>query len=173
MTGDGRETDAEGKVRAATHPDPDGVDAGSALSDVLKRWQHVNPEEIALLLSDDCLPKGTGRVATEFWAVPPAASLPSHERNIRLTDASITIIRGENHRTKVEEFIRQLRRKPDSYGFVKGSYFRNPSSTLRRRVRDAERQVLRHADLKTASQLVSHLTELFIPTMSNPKNLYL
>ena len=120
----------------------------SALTDALKRWQHVNPDEIALLLSDDCLPAGAGRVATEFWAVPPAASLPSHERNIRLTDASITITRGKDHRTKVEEFIRQLREKPDSYGFVKGSYFSHPSSTLRRRVRDAERRVLRHADLK-------------------------
>jgi len=120
----------------------------SALSDVLKRWQHVNPEEIALLLSGDCLPKGAGRVATEFWAVPPAASLPGHERNVRLTDASITIIRGESHRARLEEFIRQLREKPDSYGLIKGSYFRHPSSTLRRRVRDARRQVFRNADLK-------------------------
>lgn len=119
-----------------------------AMSEVLKRWKHVNLDEIALLLSDDCLPEVAGRVATEFWAVAPSASLPSHSRNVRLTDISTTIIREGNHRSKVEEFIKQLQQKPDSYGFVKGSYFRNPSSTLKRRVGDAEKQVSRNANLK-------------------------
>ncbi|HEX8137839.1 MAG TPA: hypothetical protein VF544_09640 [Pyrinomonadaceae bacterium] len=119
-----------------------------ALTDVLKKQKHVNTENIALLLSNDCLIGGSGRVATEFWAIAPSAPLPSHESNIRLKNASITVIREGNYRSNTKEFIDRLRQQPDSYGVVIGSFFRQPSSTLKIRVRKTRIQLKKYPDLK-------------------------
>jgi hypothetical protein len=119
-----------------------------SLADELKSEHHVNTDDISLLLSNSCLPKTTGRTATEFWIIPPTASLPNYNINVNLKNVSINVIREGNSRSSTEEFIEQLRQKPDSYGVIIGSYFLHPSSIIKRRVQEAVKQTKSYPNLK-------------------------
>jgi hypothetical protein len=118
----------------------------------LKERSRINPDEIDLLLSKgDCSPEVPGRVTTQFWAIPASAPMPEHYRRIKLGGASTTVIRKEDNRSRLTEFVKQLRKEPDSFGVVIGSFFRQPSRLLKSRVREAERYLKSRTDLKARS----------------------
>lgn len=122
----------------------------STLIEELRRWPHVKPGEIVLLLSRGCRPARPGRVTTEFWAVPHAATLPAHERKVTLDDASFEVVGevGQGAAKRAAEFIMQLRQTPDAYGVVLGTFYRRPAPSLKRGVRDAARLLRAEPDLR-------------------------
>lgn len=122
----------------------------STLVEELRRWPHVKPGEIALLLARDCMPSKPGRVTTEFWAVPSATTLPAHEREAALADVSLENVGevGQGVAMRAAELIRRLRQTPDTYGVVLGTFYRRPAPSLKRSVRDAARMLRAEPDLR-------------------------
>jgi hypothetical protein len=139
--------------------------------DELKKLHKVDVNDAVLLFSRRCRVTRPERVATEFWAIPRGASLPVHEKSIKINELSISIARQQNDKAHMETLLargeafpkvttepqasseteamaQMLRREPDSYGMVVGNYFSRPAAELKRRVLLAKQQLEKHPALR-------------------------
>ena len=139
--------------------------------DELKQLHKVDVNDAVLLFSRRCRAGKLGRVATEFWAIPQGASLPFHEKSIKINELSISMARQPNDKAHMETLLtrgeaypktttelqssseteamaQMLRRDPDSYGVVIGYYFSRPVAELQQRVLLAKQQLEKDPALK-------------------------
>jgi hypothetical protein len=104
------------------------------------------PEKVMFLRSAQCLSTKTPWItATEIWAIPEGASLPSFEesltsnqvRLVRLGKLPAPSNRGvRDYKPAVRDLIENLRRNPQNVGVVFGYFLEHPSPALRRRIRE-------------------------------------
>jgi hypothetical protein len=137
----------------------------------LKRQHNVSLNDVSLLFSRGCRAAGPGRVATEFWAIPRASSLPPHDKSIKISAISISVARQEKDKALMYRLLRNgegleetpvgptatsetdataqlLRSERGSYAVVIGFYFARPTAELKRRVRRARQQLEKDAALR-------------------------
>ena len=137
----------------------------------LRKSHNVNLNNSDLLLSRRCTAAKQELVATEFWAIPGTASLPPHEKNLRIANLSISVasrqaeqaymkpllvlgdplpddVKKHQAPSQTEAMAQMLRSEAGSYGVVIGFYFRGPSAQLRREVRLARQELEKDAGLK-------------------------
>lgn len=114
------------------------------ISTILEVDYDFTPERILYLRSEDCLGPDPIVAATEFWAVPNGAALPTSVESIRSnqiqseavgTEASST--KGtHNYKAAARELTMKLRARPRAVGVVLGYYYQKPSSAMQRRLHE-------------------------------------
>jgi hypothetical protein len=103
-------------------------------------------ERILFLRSEDCLGSDSAVAATELWAVPRGAALPTFVESIKSSQARLEIVGTKtllaagtkNYRLAIKELTTKMRAAPEATGVVVGYYFKQPSPEMKRRVSDAQ-----------------------------------
>jgi len=106
-------------------------------------------ERILFLRSEDCLGSDSAVAATELWAVPKGAALPTSVESINASQARLQTVGAtnllaegtRNYRLAVKELTTKVRAAPDAIGVVVGYYFKQPSLEMKRRVREAQKML--------------------------------
>jgi hypothetical protein len=132
--------------------------------ETLKELHKVDVNDVLLLFSRSCGAAKPERKATEFWGIFGGASLPPHEKSIKISELSLGIVRQENGKaymktllsggeapenavtepqaiSKIDVGAQMLSRDPGSYGVVIGFYFKRPTAELKRQVRLAKQEL--------------------------------
>lgn len=106
-------------------------------------------ERILFLRSEDCLGSDSSVAATELWAVPKGAALPTFVESIKSSQAHIETIGtktllaegARNYRLAVKELTTKVRAAPEATGVVVGYYFKQPSPGIKKRVNEAQKML--------------------------------
>lgn len=112
------------------------------------KWMHdvynYPSERVVFLRSKDCLGSNPRVAATELWAVPKGAALPTSVESIKSSQAHLETVGtkdlspegARNYRTAAQELTTKLKAKPGAVGAVLGYYYKQPSPIMERRLRE-------------------------------------
>jgi hypothetical protein len=102
-------------------------------------------ERIMFLRSDSCLHNDPAIAATEFWAIPKGASLPSSTESIKSSQVKAESLMNKesekNNKTymiALQNLVAVLSTTPEASGIVVGYYNKSPSPKLTRKLRKAQ-----------------------------------
>jgi hypothetical protein len=118
-----------------------------ALTPILQTVYGLKPDRIVYLRSEECLGRNREVAATELWAVPKGAQLPSSVESIKSNEIRIesiprksTLEKGtRRYRKATRELISRLRTTKEGVGIVLGYYYDHPSPVMRRRLGEIAR----------------------------------
>lgn len=113
------------------------------------------PERVLFLRSEDCLGSYPEVAATELWAIPKGAALPSSAESIKSgqvrlepvgTKSPPTANGVHNYRVAVEELVAKLHARPKAVGVILGYYYKNPSVVIKQRLHKVQ-SILEQSEL--------------------------
>ena len=115
----------------------------------LNQGYNFSLERILFLRSEDCLGSDSAVAATELWAVPKGAELPSFVESIKSSQAQLQIVGTKtlkaagmrNYKSAVKELTTKMRATPEAIGVIVGYYFKQPSPEVRRRVSEVQKML--------------------------------
>lgn len=105
-------------------------------------------ERVVFLRSEDCLGTNPAVAATELWAIPRGAALPTSVESVQANRVRSEVIGADentpargarDYRAATQDLIRKLRARPNAVGIVLGYYYKRPSPIMRRRLREVRR----------------------------------
>jgi hypothetical protein len=104
------------------------------------------PERILFLRSEDCLAPEPSVTATEFWAIPQSATLPTSIESVKSSQVRVDSLGMEglignvrSYKAALRKLPDKLRAKPEAVGIVLGYYYKQPSRVMKRRIREVQR----------------------------------
>jgi hypothetical protein len=114
---------------------------------ILEGSYGFTPDRILFLRSDDCIGSHKAVTATEFWAIPKGASLPTSIESFTSSEVKSESIPGNNsgaigtrnYKMATQQLIKKLRTKEHMVGIVLGYYYDKPSELMKRRLREVLR----------------------------------
>jgi hypothetical protein len=118
-----------------------------ALTPIFKTVYGLKPDHIIYLRSEECITPNAEIAATELWAVPVGAKLPSSVESIKSNEIRIesvpknsTLEKGtRGYREATRQLISRLRTTKSSVGIVLGYYYNRPSPVVKRRLAEIRR----------------------------------
>jgi hypothetical protein len=106
------------------------------------------PERILFLRSEGCLGPASEVTATEFWAIPQGAALPTSVESVRSSQVRVDSLGMEglignarSYKAALQKLPDRLRANPDAVGIVLGYYYKQPSRVMKRRLREVQRRL--------------------------------
>ncbi len=114
---------------------------------ILKVDYDFTPERVLFLRSEDCLGSDLAVAATELWAVPEGAVLPTSVESVRSDQVRLESIGtkdelgkgARDYQAATRKLIAELHEKPDAAGVVLGYYYKKPSPVMERRLREVRK----------------------------------
>jgi hypothetical protein len=104
------------------------------------------PERILFLRSEGCLGPASAVTATEFWAIPQGAALPTSVEAVKSNQVRVDSLGMEglignarSYKAALQKLPDTLRAKPEAVGIVLGYYYKQPSRVMKRRIREVQR----------------------------------
>jgi hypothetical protein len=118
-----------------------------ALTPIFQSVYGLKPDRIIYLRSEECLTSNAEVAATELWAVPEGAQLPSSVESIKSNNIRMASVPKNNilkpgtraYREATRELISRLRTTKRSVGIVLGYYYDQPSPEMKRRLLEIRR----------------------------------
>jgi hypothetical protein len=104
-------------------------------------------ERILFLRSEDCVDSSPNVAATELWAVPRGATLPTFVQSIKSTQVRVEYIGTHktppldglpNYKNAVRQLIAKLGAREHAVGIVLGYYYRKPDLLMQDRLHQVE-----------------------------------
>jgi hypothetical protein len=118
-----------------------------ALTPILQTVYGLKPDRIIYLRSEGCLGPNAELAATELWAVPEGAQLPSSVESIKSSEIRFesipknsTLEKGtRSYRAATRQLISRLRTSKETVGIVLGYYYDRPRPVMKRRLVEIRR----------------------------------
>jgi len=106
---------------------------------------HYTPDRVLFLRSEDCGGPDAAVTATEFWAVPKGATLPSLVESMTSNRVRIDTLVAKGrianrraYRVALKKFQDTLRTDSTAIGIILGDYYKSPSPLMKQRLREAK-----------------------------------
>ena len=121
----------------------------------LNEGYNFSPDRILFLRSEDCVDSSSTVAATELWAVPSGATLPTFVQSVKSSQVSVESIGTKNtppldgvrdYKNATRQLIAKLRTREHAVGIVRGYYYRKTDRLMRERLHEVE-QLLRQGGI--------------------------
>lgn len=115
------------------------------------KWMHevynYPLEHVVFSRAEDCLGSNRGVAAAELWAVPKGATPPASVESIRSSQARLEPVgtkdlspKGvQRYRAAAQDLAAKLKAKPGAVGIVLGYYYRQPTPSMERKLREVRK----------------------------------